>query len=334
MNIIKLSDINVTSKKVIVRMDLDVTDDYTRIETAKDTLKYLVDNKAKIIIIGHKGRPEGKIVKDLSLEPLAKVISGIIGSDVKFIANFQDLKDEEIVLLENLRFDARESFDPAQDAGAEEFSKELAALGDIYVNEAFAVSHRAHASIVGIPKLLPHAAGFRFGDEIEHLSRVIENPDRPLVFLISGIKKDKLEMIEAIKKLADKVLVAGRLPDFMAGDYKDEKVVVAQLNPDKEDVTLRSIENFEDEIKNAKTIVLAGVIGKYEDEGHRLGTKKVFEAVAKSGAYKVAGGGDTEAALTMLRLTDKFDWISVGGGAMLELLAKGTLPGIEVLKGR
>ena len=218
MNIIKLSDINVTSKKVIVRMDLDVTDDYTRIETAKDTLKYLVDNKAKIIIIGHKGRPEGKIVKDLSLEPLAKVISGIIGSDVKFIANFQDLKDEEIVLLENLRFDARESFDPAQDAGAEEFSKELAALGDIYVNEAFAVSHRAHASIVGIPKLLPHAAGFRFGDEIEHLSRVIENPDRPLVFLISGIKKDKLEMIEAIKKLADKVLVAGRLPDFMAGD--------------------------------------------------------------------------------------------------------------------
>src|SRR3989344_3282726 len=134
MNIIKLSDINVTSKKVIVRMDLDVTDDYTRIETAKDTLKYLVDNKAKIIIIGHKGRPEGKIVKDLSLEPLAKVISGIIGSDVKFIANFQDLKDEEIVLLENLRFDARESFDPAQDAGAEEFSKELAALGDIYVN--------------------------------------------------------------------------------------------------------------------------------------------------------------------------------------------------------
>ena len=110
--------------------------------------------------------------------------------------------------------------------------------------------------------------------------------------------------------------------------------MVAQLNPDKEDVTLRSIENFEDEIKNAKTIVLAGVIGKYEDEGHRLGTKKVFEAVAKSGAYKVAGGGDTEAALTMLRLTDKFDWISVGGGAMLELLAKGTLPGIEVLKGR
>ncbi len=325
INLQKLEDVDVAGKRVIVRMDLDVTDDYTRIETAKDTLKYLVDNKAKIIIIGHKGRPEGKIVKDLSLEPLAKVISGIIGSDVKFIANSQDLKDEEVVLLENLRFDARE------EQNDEGFAKELASLGDFYVNEAFAVSHRAHASIVGIPKLLPHAAGFRFADEIEHLSRVTENPNRPLVFLISGIKKDKLEMIETIKKLADKVLVAGRLPDFMAEDYKDEKVVVAQLNPDKEDVTLRSIENFEDEIKNAKTIVLAGVIGKYEDEGHRLGTQKVFAEVANSGAYKIAGGGDTEAALTMFNLTDKFDWISVGGGAMLEYLAKGTLPGIEAL---
>jgi phosphoglycerate kinase len=341
MHVDKLKDIEVSGKTVIVRADLDVTDDYTRIETAKETLTYLLDNKAKIIIIGHKGRPDGKYVAQLSLEPLTKVISNIIGQDVKFVGdivgndaknNSERLGESEIILLENLRFDKRESFDPAQDTGAEEFSRQLASLGEVYVNEAFAVSHRVHASIVGIPKLLPHAAGFRFVAELECLSRVIENPERPLVFLISGIKKDKLEMIENIKLSADKVLVAGRLPEFIGEDYHNDKVLVAQLNPDKEDVTLHSIERFEKEIEKAKTIVLAGVIGKYEDEGHRQGTRRIFQAVAKSDAYKVAGGGDTEAALTLLDLTDKFDWISVGGGAMLEYLANQSLPALEALK--
>jgi phosphoglycerate kinase len=100
---------------------------------------------------------------------------------------------------------------------------------------------------------------------------------------------------------------------------------------DKEDITLNTIERFKAEIKSAGTIVLAGVPGKYEDSGHMQGTKEVFEAVASSSAYRVAGGGDTEAALTTLKLTDRFDWISVGGGAMLEFLEKKTLPGIEAL---
>ncbi|OGM04508.1 hypothetical protein A2715_01190 [Candidatus Woesebacteria bacterium RIFCSPHIGHO2_01_FULL_39_32] len=344
MNFPKLSDLNVSGKKVIVRMDLDVAEDYTRIETAKSTLSYLIEVKSKTIIIGHKGRPAfvetsaGKPEgwKELSLEPLADVIGRVINRKVEFVSDIvgedakthsENLKEGEIILLENLRFDKRE------EENDEEFAKQLASFGEVYVNEAFAVSHRAHASLVGIPKYLPHAAGMRFVQEVEHLSRVIENPERPLVFLISGIKKDKLEMIKNIKNLADKVLVAGRLPKFMDEDYHDEKVLIAQLNPDKEDITMRSIENFEEEIKKAKTIVLAGVIGKYEDEGHRQGTKRVFEAVANSSAYKVAGGGDTEAALTMYNLLNKFDWISVGGGAMLEFLAKGTLPGIEALRG-
>lgn len=337
----KIKDLDVSGKKVLIRTDLDVTNDFTRIEAAKNTLDYLIEKKAKIIIIGHKGRPGGEINPSLSLRDLTKPLEEIIGKEFKFIDEIvgqksslavEQLNAGDLLLLENLRFDKRESFDPAWDSGAKEFAEQLASLGEIYVNEAFAVSHRAHASIVGIPKILPHAAGLRFVAELEHLSRVIENPERPLVFLISGIKKDKLEMIENIKSLADKVLVAGRLPDFLDEDYHDEKVLVAQLNPDKEDITLHSVERFEQEIENSKTIVLAGVIGKYEDEGHRQGTKMVFEAVANSNAYKVAGGGDTEAALTMFNLTNKFDWISVGGGAMLEFLAKGTLPGIEALK--
>src|SRR3989344_5385472 len=112
-------------------------------------------------------------------------------------------------------------------------------------------------------------------------------------------------MIENVKNLADEILVAGRLPEFLAEDYHDEKIVVAKLNQDKEDITMHSVEMFEQEIGKAKAIVLAGVIGKYEDEGHRQGTKRVFEAVANSAAYKVAGGGDTEAALTMYNLLNK-----------------------------
>jgi phosphoglycerate kinase len=132
-------------------------------------------------------------------------------------------------------------------------------------------------------------------------------------------------------------LVGGRLPEYFGDNglesvrLQNGKLVIGNLNMDKGDITLHTIERFKEEIGRAGTIVLAGVLGKYEDEGHRQGTKEIFEAVANSGAYKVAGGGDTEAALTIFNLTDKFDWISVGGGAMLEFLAKGTLPGIQAL---
>ena len=171
------------------------------------------------------------------------------------------------------------------------------------------------------------------------MSKVIENPKRPLLIIISGIKKDKLEMIEPLSVLADKVLVGGRLPEFLGdaalesvrlqGDGK--KVVVGNLNMDKEDITLNTIERFEKEILKAKTIVLAGVLGKYEDGGHKQGTEKVFRAVSESPAFKVAGGGDTLNVISQMNLGDKFNWISVGGGAMIEFITKKTLPGIEAL---
>jgi phosphoglycerate kinase len=109
-------------------------------------------------------------------------------------------------------------------------------------------------------------------------------------------------------------------------------MIMAKLVPDTEDITLHSVDKFKEEIAKAGTIILAGVPGKYEDEGHRQGTKVVFNAIAESSAFKVAGGGDAEAAITLLGLNDKFDWISVGGGSFLEFLAKGNLPGIVALK--
>ena len=229
---------------------------------------------------------------------------------------------------ENLRFDSgEETNDP-------EFTRRLAEKGDVYINEAFGNSHRQHASIVGLPKLLPHAAGFRFVEEVNNLSKVFDNPKRPVLFIVGGSKKDKLDYIENLKFIADKILVGGRLPDYLRDtrySILDTKIIVANLLPDKEDMTINSIEKFEEEIGKSGTIVLAGPMGKYEDKGHRQGTERIFKAVANSNAFKITGGGDSRSVISIYNLKNKFDWVSVGGGAMLEFLAKRTLPGIEAL---
>ncbi|OGM19925.1 hypothetical protein A2714_04285 [Candidatus Woesebacteria bacterium RIFCSPHIGHO2_01_FULL_38_9] len=335
MNLPKLSDVDVSGKRVIVRMDLDVDEDYSRLEFAEETLDFLVKNMAKTIIIGHKGRPEGEKLPELSLAPLADVLGGVVGEKVNFFHDItgyevqkrvQMLPGGEILLLENLRFDTGE------EKNDENFSKDLADLGEVYVNEAFAVSHRPHASIVGIPKFLPHYAGFRFVKEVETLSKVLETPQRPVVLVIGGIKEDKVEYIKNFTGLADKILVGGRLPIYFGDENPDpNKIIMAHLTPDKEDITIHTIEKFKEEISKAGTIVVAGVQGKYEDEGHKQGTLEVFKGIAATSAFKIAGGGDAEAAITEFGLNDKFDWISVGGGAMLEFLTKRSLPGIEAL---
>jgi phosphoglycerate kinase len=318
MDLPKITGLDVAGKRVLLRLDLDTKPDENdlRIKAAKETLDYLYSQKAKIVIIAHKGRPNGKVDESLSLKPFEPLFS-YWQAEVK----------------ENLRFN------PGEEANDENYAREIGSWGDVYINEAFASSHREHASIVSIPKLLPHAAGYHFLSEVENLSKVFD-PKRPLVFVISGIKEDKLPFVKEFEKFADKVLVGGRLPDYM-GDEKlvsvrsrgeGEKVIVGNLIMDKEDITIHTIERFEKELGKAMTVVLSGPLGKYEDEGHRQGTERVFKAVAESGAFKIAGGGDTEIALTLLNLEEEFDWISVGGGAMLEFLAKRTLPGIKALE--
>lgn len=316
----KITDTDVSGKRVVVRGDLDITELNTedlRLKSLIPTIKYLLDNNAHVILIGHIGRPEGKVDEKYSLMPLIPILEKMIGTK------------DGWELKENLRFDLRE------ESNDEGFAKELAELGDIYVNEAFSVCHREHTSIVGIPKFLPSYAGLNLTNEIENLSKVFE-PERPLLILISGVKKDKVEMITPLSELADKVLVGGRLPDFL-GDNTESvrtqngKIIVGNLTMDKEDITLNTIQKFKEEILKAKTIVLAGVLGKYEDEGHSQGTKEVFSAVANSNAFKIVGGGDSLTAINRYNLSEKFDWVSVGGGAMIEFLTKKTLPGIEVL---
>lgn len=321
MNLPKLTDFDISEKKVLVRADLDIDIGETyRLEAILPTLKYLSSKRAKIVIMGHFGRPGGKVVEEFKIklveESLRKVAQGI-----------------EFEVLENLRFN------PGEESNDMEFAQEIASKGDFYVNEAFATCHRNSASITTLPRLLPHAAGFRLEKEVENLSKVLEDPKRPLVFVVGGSKDDKKDYIKSLEALADKILVGGRLPEYYGDEAlksvrqrgEEEKIIIGNLLMDKEDITLNTIERFETEIGKAGTIVLAGPMGRYEDEGHRQGTERVFKKVSESNAFKVVGGGDSLSVLSLYLLKDKFDWVSVGGGAMLEFLAKKTLPGLEAL---
>ena len=324
MNLPFLSATEFLGKRVLVRADLDLGEglnfpenELLRLQALVPTLNFLADRRCSVTIIGHRGRPDGREVPELSLKPVETKLHEL-------------LPGVEFRVLENLRFDPRE------EANDEILAKMLAGTAEMYVNDAFANSHREHCSISALPKLMKAQGktvvlGLRFEKEIGNLSKVLVSPRKPVIFVISGLKKDKLDYIQKLANLADKVLVGGRLPEYLEDSSDGGRVVVARLNPDKEDITIRSIENFETEITQAGTIVLAGVLGKYEEEGHRLGTERIFAAVANSKAYKVVGGGDSVVAVYMLGLSDRFDWVSVGGGAMLEYLVAGTLPGIEVL---
>lgn len=337
-----IDSIDVSGKTVFVRVSLDVPldnghiTDTTRLEASLATIQKLKERDAKrIIVAGHMGRPNGEFDPSLSTKNVIEWYKQALQEDVYFIPfnNKESLhsypilikhEPHRVFLLENLRFWEGE------EENSEEFVDALDSLAEVYINDCFDTSHREHASIVGLPKTMPSAFGVNFIEEYNHLSRVIDDPTRPVVAILSGVKEDKLEYLDSFYELADKVLIAGRLPEYLGEEYSHPKAVMAHLIQDKEDITLHSVEHFETELRKAKTIIVSGPMGKFEEEGHRQGTQRVFEAVAANEiAFKLAGGGNTNEAIEMLGIRDKFDWISTAGGAMLEFLANKTLPGIE-----
>lgn len=348
MHLLKDADIKV--KTIFLRADLDVPlvggkiDDDTRLKAALPTIEYLLKQDCKVIIAGHLGRPKG-IDKSLSLKPVAEWFKAKlkINSEELIMGKRGEFDGWEvglnIFLLENLRFN------PGEEKNDPEFAKKLAGLAEIYVNDAFAMTHRNHASIVGITEFLPHFAGFHLQKEIESLTKGMDNPKRPLVVIVGGKKiETKLPLVEKMHRIANYVLVGGKIAEESKVLVKvaHEKIegqksilLVADETPDRLDITDKSAENFLQIIGIAKTIIWNGSMGliggKSETLESEKGTKKIAEGILKTDAYTIVGGGDTVEYLNKLGILGKFSFASTGGGAMLSFLSGEKLPGIEAL---
>jgi len=365
---------NLSGKKVILRADFNVpvkdgvvVDDF-RIKKVIPTILFLQKKGAKVIIISHIGDD----VKD-SLSPVANKIKKYI-KEVDFIQTpiFSDetekrinsLKNGEIVLLENLRRETGEK------KNSPSFARALSRYGEIFVNDAFSVSHREHASVVGITKYLPGYAGLQFLAEVENLSKVF-NPSHPFLFILGGSKfETKIPLIKRFLRSADSIFIAGAIANdfFKAKGYevgtslvgpnnfqiplllkaknlvlpidvevnknsKNRFVKPNEVNSDESivDVGPQTILALKDLINKAEFVLWNGPLGKYED-GFGQGTEEVLKIISKSKSKSVIGGGDTTVLISKLKIEDKLGFVSTGGGATLDFLSKGTLPGIRVLK--
>jgi len=347
---------NFKGKRVLLRVDFNVLlkngkvgEDF-RIKKTLPTIKLLQNKGAKIIILSHFGEN-----KD-SLRPVANYLKKRL-KNFRFIPTIfgkalektvSQMKNGDILMLENLRIN------PDEEENDDDFAKKLASLGDFYINEAFSVSHRQHASIVGIPKYLPSFAGLLFEEEIENLSRAFK-PKHPFLVILGGVKfESKLGVLERFLKIADKIFIGGALAnnffklkgiDIDKSVY-DEKVsikkylnnskIVLPSDVRKEDGVIldigpKSIKELSRLIKKAKFILWNGPLGNFEEKKFAAGTLGIARLIARSRAVSIVGGGETIAAATKAGAVKKFSFVSTGGGAMLQFLAKGTLPGIEAL---
>lgn len=330
---------SVKGKRVLVRCDLDVpveggrVVDDARILACLPTLQLLVERGVKVIIGGHLGRPDGKVVEELRLDPVAAVLSEHLGAVHKadevcgptVTEVVDNMEGGDIFLLENLRFD------PGEEADDPSFAAELAALADLYVNEAFAVCHRAAASVVGVPQLLPAYAGLRLLEEAEKLTAIRNKPVRPLVFIIGGAKAEtKVPLVWAIARYADQILLGGTL--MLERTLEGIKNVTFPVDAvGTFDIGPKTIKEYQAILAEAKTIVWNGPVGKFEAEPFSAGTKALAEYLTVSGATTIVGGGDTLVALRRFGVLERMTFTSVGGGAMLALLAGEELPGIAAL---
>jgi len=320
-----LKDIEVEGKLILLRTDYDVplqagkVADDTRIKASLPTITTLLERQAKnITILCHLDRPEGKVVESLRVQPVAELLKTLLPEGAP------------LSLEENLRFN------PGEEANSLEFAKQLAAKGELFINDAFAASHRLHASIVNLPKLLPSAIGLQFAKELLALSRIRQNPIRPLVAVIGGTKLEtKLPLIEKLTEIVDEILVGGKLAQEISHTSSPEalvKVTVAKLTPDGKDITEDSATAFAQKIEKAGTVFWNGPMGVFEEAEHSQGTRIIAQALNRAPGYTLIGGGDTEAAATKYNAESGIDYISLGGGAMLQYLAEGTLVGLAAIE--
>ena len=329
---------DVKDKKVIVRVDWNVTlgkalqiVDDTRIVRTLPTIKWLVEHGAKqVILMSHLGKAEEK----RSLKPVSEYVSKLMGEEIELSETIQQTNKltSHLVMLENLRlWEGEEKNDP-------EFAKELASLGDIYVNEAFGECHREVASITGITKYLPSYGGMWLAEEVETIMKLRQNPEHPYIVVMGGAKvEDKIKLIEVLSQSADTILLGGKLAnEYIQRGMKvsgKAKILTPVEGSDLLDIGEATQKVYASEIAKAKTVVWNGPMGKVEDVQYERGTRAIYEAITDNiEAYTLVGGGDTLASIGKEEHLSRIDHVSTGGGAMLKLLETGSLVGVEVLK--
>lgn len=355
-------------KRVLVRTDFNTTagadgvfaeNETFRIHKAMRTLEFLRNQGARVIVISHVGRDPQE-----TLEPIAVYMQHEMKIEMTFVPEVMGetvdqainaMNDGDMIMLENLRSHLGEK------SNDDTFAQTLAGYADIYVNEAFSNAHREHASIVGISKLLPAYAGFQFIDEVQHLDKV-RNPEQPLLVVMGGLKfETKLDLMKQFLPSAEHIIVGGGLANRL---YQDKGFEIGQSVVDNDGDTRALVQSdsillpemvvteeetkpvkdmqvderildvemaeFADVIRNAKTILWNGPMGYYEG-GFTAGTVAIANMIAESDAVSVVGGGDTVNVLYDQNILDQFSFVSTAGGAMLDYLVHGTLPGIEAL---
>lgn len=355
-------DLNINNKSLASGRD------NLRIVSVIPTIQFLTKRGAKVVLVSHRGRPVGATanLKEFTLKPFAKILSGLLKRDVAFVpfdmkrgallseANTDKIKKASagsVFLLENIRLL------PGEEKNDPRVVQPLAELGTFYVNDAFAVSHRKNASVVAITKLLPSCAGLLLEKEIFHMDEAMHNHKHPLVIILGGAKMtDKMGLIKQFIGTADYVLAGGGVANtFMAADglpigdsiYEKNMIPVAKkimktnkvILPMDVVISERKIvdngagttEEWEEIVRDAKTIIWNGPLGVLEDKRFAKGSIAIAKAVAKSKAFTVVGGGETALAFSNIALK-KNTFLSTGGGAMLEYLGGMKLPGVEVLR--
>jgi len=389
-----VKDLALSGKKVFIRVDFNVpldenqniTDD-ARIRAALPTIKYVVEQGGIPILGSHLGRPKEGPDPKLSLKPAAerlqellpdasvKFVSDCIGSEVQ--EKVSSLQKNDILLLENIRFHYKEETKNHKD-----FAKALAENGaDLYVNDAFGTSHRAHASTYGLATHFPEnarAVGLLMDKEVEYLGKAISSPEHPYVAILGGAKiSGKIDVIQNLGKLVDKLIIGGGMAytffkakgyeigkslleedkidlakelldtykdklilpvdtvvaDEFANDANKKVVDVTEIPADMEgmDIGPKTVEQFKDQLKDAKMVVWNGPLGVFEFENFAKGTFEIAKLLAEQDATTIIGGGDSASAIKKAGLADSFSHISTGGGASLEFLEGKELPALSII---
>ncbi|MCF6435288.1 phosphoglycerate kinase [Pseudoalteromonas sp. MMG022] len=389
MSVIKMADLDLSGKRVLIREDLNVpvkegkvTSD-ARIRASLPTIKLALEKGAKVMVMSHLGRPtEGEYDAQYSMQPVVDYLNDALPQNVRLVTDYLDgveVADNEVVVFENVRFNVGEKKDD------ETLAKQLAALCDVYVMDAFGTAHRAQASTHGVGLFAPVAcAGPLLAAELDALGKALDNPARPLVAIVGGSKvSTKLTVLDSLSTVVDQLVAGGGIANtFIAaaghpvGKSLYEKDLIDEANkltdaarenngdiPVPTDVvvgsefsesavaTIKNVNEITDEdmifdigpetastlakiIEKAGTVVWNGPVGVFEFDQFGNGTEAIANAIAKSSAFSIAGGGDTLAAIDKYGVAGDISYISTGGGAFLEFLEGKKLPAVAMLEKR